>query len=74
MGSEFFLNQSGFYDTIQADRAMPDFIAFNGSSSRDKGWWNADPAIKPNWSRPFCKEWYENRLRQKIIDSYTRDQ
>ena len=70
LGSEFFLNTPGFYDEIQSDNAVPGFIAFDGTSSRDVGWWNGDPATKPQWSRPYCKEWYENRLRQKVIDSY----
>ena len=71
LGSAFYLNTAGYYDMIQPDNAISGFIAFgDGTHARDVGWWNGDAASKPSWSRPFCKEWYETRLRQKIIDSY----
>jgi len=70
LGSDFFMTTPGFYDTIQADRGIPGFIAFTGSGPRDAGWWNGEAASKPAWSRPFCKEWYQSRLRSKIINSY----
>ena len=68
-GSSFFLNTSGYYDKMQPPEPVNGFIAFVGDTEeRDKGVWNGQ-APKPAWSKPYCKEWYENRLRQKIIDT-----
>lgn len=71
LGSSYFINTTGFYDAMQPPNPVVGYIAFgDGTAARDKGWWNGEAASKPAWSRPFCKEWYNNRLRKKIIDSY----
>ena len=49
--------------------AVSGLIPFVGDSQeRDKGVWNGK-APKPQWSKPYCKEWYEqssNGLKAKI--------
>lgn len=68
LGSEFFLSEPGYYDTMQAPSAVKGY-PFD-AAGRDKGWWNGDPASKPTFGRPYCKDWYENStngLKKKIL-------
>ena len=72
LGSEFFLSENGYYNKMQPPDAVPGLIPFVGDSQeRDKGVWNGK-SPKPQWSKPYCKEWYEqstNGLKAKILKS-----
>ncbi len=67
LGSNFFMTENGYYNSIQSDYPVKGF-AFDESGA-DKGWWNGSPP-KPQWGRPYCKDWYQNSLRSKIINAY----
>jgi len=72
LGSEFFLSEKGYYDQMQPPDPVQGFIPFVGDTvERDKGIWNGQ-APKPAWSKPYCKEWYEDKtkgLKTKILAS-----
>ncbi len=67
LGSKFFMSESGYYDKMQPPASIKGF-AFD-PNGRDKGWWNGDTGTKPQWGRPYCKDWYQNSLRAKILNS-----
>ena len=70
LGSKFYLSEPDYYNKMQPPSAVPGFIPFVGDSvERDKGVWNGT-GVKPSWSKPYCKEWYEHStkgIRAKII-------
>lgn len=76
MGSKFFREEPGFYDTETAKNPVPGFVVdfsrdpyYNPSSS-------AEPPVpvgqvNPDWGMPTCKQWWEDEthgLRQRMID------
>lgn len=76
MGSQFFREEPGFYDSM---RAVEPVVGFPVDFARDTEYYNpssgAEPphpgVVNPQWGRPTCNEWWEDPehgVRAMLID------
>lgn len=73
MGSQFFRTEPGYYASMRSRAPVTGFAI---DYSRDTEYYDpssdVDPqvtgAVNPEFGRPTCKQWWEDQLREKLID------